>query len=130
MAVVVAVLFATAGCSDGSGAASDGDDGSRAAEATSGDTARGAEVVKSYSCTNCHSTDGSRGTGPTWKGIWGEQAELSDGRTLNVDDAYVRRSITDPSADVVDGFSPIMPTFNLSEDELDAITAYIRSLGQ
>jgi hypothetical protein len=31
---------------------------------------------------------------------------------------------------VVDGFSPIMPAFDLPEDELEALSAYIRSLSE
>ncbi len=90
----------------------------------------GAVLAVSYNCTSCPHRRWFRGTGPTWKGIWGEQVELADGETVDVDDAYVRRSITDPSAQVVEGFSPIMPAFDLPDDELDALSAYLRSLGE
>jgi cytochrome c oxidase subunit 2 len=100
------------------------------ADQLSGPAAVGADLAQSYNCASCHSVDGSRSTGPTWDGIWGEQVELADGTRVEVDDEYVRRSITDPAAQVVDGFSPIMPTFDLPDDELAALSAYIRSLGE
>ncbi|MEZ5219830.1 MAG: cytochrome c [Ilumatobacteraceae bacterium] len=122
---IAAAVVAGVGATLGLGACSD----DPAAE-LSGPAAVGAELAVSYNCTSCHSVDGSSGTGPTWKGIWGEQVELADGETVDVDDAYVRRSITDPSAQVVEGFSPIMPAFDLPDDELDALSAYLRSLGE
>ena len=95
-----------------------------------GPAALGSELAQSYNCTSCHSTDGSTGTGPTWRGIWGEEVELADGQRAVVDDDYIRRSISEPSAQVVDGFSPIMPVFDLDDDELAALSAYIRSLSE
>jgi cytochrome c oxidase subunit 2 len=91
--------------------------------------AEGAELAKSLGCSTCHSVDGSRRTGPTWLGLYGGNVSLKDGTTVVVDDLFIRRSIEDPAAEVVDGFSPIMPTFDLSDDDLSALTAYIRSLG-
>ncbi len=124
---IVAVLGPVTACSgnDGSTSADTGANGGSAELA-----AEGADLVESYSCTNCHTSDGSKSTGPTWKGIWGTEETLSDGRTVTVDEEYVRRSITDSGTDVVDGFSSIMPSFNLDADELEAITAYIASLAQ
>ena len=101
-----------------------------AANELTGPAAAGADLATSYNCTSCHTVDGTRSTGPTWKGIWGEQVLLADGNSVEVDDAYVRRSITDPPAQVVDGFSPIMPAFDLPDNELEALTAYIRSLDE
>jgi cytochrome c oxidase subunit 2 len=118
VALVIAGGIALIGCSDDP------------ADQLSGPAAVGADLAESYNCASCHSVDGSRSTGPTWDGIWGEQVELADGTRVEVDDDYVRRSITDPAAQVVDGFSPIMPTFDLPDDELAALSAYIRSLGE
>jgi hypothetical protein len=46
------------------------------------------------------------------------------------DAAYVRESILNPTAKVVTGFAPIMPTFQgqVSEEQLLALTEYIKSL--
>src|SRR5271167_209928 len=44
--------------------------------------ARGRELYQADGCSGCHSLDGTRGTGPSWKGLAGSQVKLSDGRTL------------------------------------------------
>ena len=81
-------------------------------------------------CVACHTVDGSTGIGPTWKGIWGISVPLEDGRSVTVDEAYVKKSMNEPATDVVKGFQPIMPPFQgvLSDKEEDALVAYIQSL--
>jgi len=81
-------------------------------------------------CNSCHTLDGSRSKGPSWKGIWGKMEKLSDGKTVLVDETYVRESMMNPQAKVVDGFQPIMPTFQglLKENEIKGLVAFIMSL--
>ena len=57
-----------------------------------------------------------------------DEVELADGRTVVVDEAFLRRSVTDPTADVRGGFPPSMPRVPLSDAELDDVTAYLRDL--
>ena len=47
-----------------------------------------------------------------------------------VDEAYVRESMMQPQAKIVEGFDPIMPTFQglLRENEIRGLVAYIKSL--
>jgi cytochrome c oxidase subunit 2 len=66
--------------------------------------------AEGFGCVSCHSTDGSAGVGPTWLGIYGRQETLDDGSTVNVDDPYIRESIYDPQAKLVQGFAAAMPT--------------------
>ncbi|RMH30033.1 MAG: cytochrome c oxidase subunit II [Planctomycetota bacterium] len=87
-------------------------------------------------CFSCHSADGSAGTGPTWLGIWGktETVRTRDGatETVTIDENYVRESIYDPGAKIVDGFANQMTPFTseqIDDQELGAIIAYIKSLG-
>ena len=81
-------------------------------------------------CWSCHSQDGSTSVGPTWKGLFGKTETLEDGSTVEVDEAYIRESILDPGAKVVQGFpAGAMPTFSsLTDEDLQAIVAYIKSL--
>jgi cytochrome c oxidase subunit II len=83
-------------------------------------------------CNSCHTVDGSKSKGPSWKGIWGTMVPLADGSSVLVDEAYVRESMMSPQAKVVKGFDPIMPTFQglLKANEIQGLVAYIRSLGQ
>jgi cytochrome c oxidase subunit 2 len=90
--------------------------------------ATGQSIAQSRGCTACHSVDGSSGVGPSWKGLYGKQETLADGSTVLADEAYLKRSIREPAAQVVKGFPPIMPKTEVSDDELAALLAYIESM--
>ena len=94
--------------------------------------AQGMTITQNQGCLGCHSTDGSRLVGPTWQGVYGSQETLTDGTTVTVDDEYIRESIVDPNAKVVQGFQPnIMPQNfgqTLSDSDIEALIAYIKSL--
>ena len=83
-------------------------------------------------CVACHTADGSRLVGPSWQGIYGGQETLTDGTTVEVNDEYLRESIVDPNAKIVEGFAPnIMPATygdTLSDSDIEAIIAYIKTL--
>jgi cytochrome c oxidase subunit 2 len=99
-------------------------------EVTSGDPVRGRDLSVRKGCVNCHTIDGKPRIGPTWRGIWGTTVLTSDGRSVRVDDGYVRRSILFPQADVVASYPPVMPSFrgHLNDEELDDLVAFIISL--
>ncbi|MGH9351125.1 MAG: cytochrome c oxidase subunit II, partial [Terriglobia bacterium] len=88
--------------------------------------AAGATLYEQYGCITCHGT----GKGPPWVGLYDSKVRLSDGTTVIADDAYIRRSILEPSAQIVAGYKPLMPTFQgqISEDQILEIIAYIKSL--
>ncbi|QEM69293.1 cytochrome c oxidase subunit II [Geobacter sp. FeAm09] len=99
-----------------------------------GEEPAGHELLEKHGCLGCHSLDGRPGIGPTFKGIWGRSTTvMSNGRErrITVDEAYLRRSLLEPNADVVKGFQPIMPPFAgvLKEGEIKAIIGYLRSGG-
>ncbi len=91
--------------------------------------AEGEAVAQDNGCVACHSTDGGTSTGPTWAGLAGSEVELESGETVTADRDYLERAITDPRADLHAGYAPIMPSYDLSDDELDALIAYIEELG-
>ena len=92
--------------------------------------ALGAHVYEAKGCIACHTVDGTPRIGPTFLHDYGTQVALADGRTVAMDDVYIRESILDPRAKARPGYPPAMPTFDgmISEKELAAVTAYIRSL--
>jgi cytochrome c oxidase subunit 2 len=49
---------------------------------------------------------------------------------ITADETYIRESIVTPSARVVQGFQPIMPTYQglVAEEGLMQLVAYVRSL--
>ncbi len=94
----------------------------------------GAALVENRRCTSCHSLDGSRSSGPTWKGLAGTQRNLSDGRTVVVDDEYLRRALVQPDADVPKGYSAgIMSSVmknqkQLTAEEVEQLVAYMKTV--
>lgn len=91
---------------------------------------KGKELAKP--CLGCHSLDGSVMVGPTWLALFGSERPLQDGSTVVADQEYLRNSILDPQSQVVAGYEPIMPaayTF-LSDQDVEAIVEYIKSLGE
>lgn len=90
----------------------------------------GKQLAQEYACATCHSTDGSQMTGPTWKGIFGHEVTLANGSTVTVDENYIRESILNPNAKVVQGFPPVMNTYKgqLNEEQINAIIEYIKTL--
>jgi cytochrome c oxidase subunit II len=98
--------------------------------------ASGAELFQSLACVTCHRAGnvgdtGRVARGPALEGIYNRQVKLADGRTLIADDNYIRESILTPTAKIVAGWEPVMPTFQgqVSEEQLSALITYIRSLG-
>src|SRR5580700_6646789 len=92
-------------------------------------SATGEKIFAELGCVTCHRTD-SQGRGPNLQGVFGKPVLLQDGRTVVADENYVRESILDPGAKVVNGFKPVMPTFQglISEEQLNALVAYVKSL--
>lgn len=91
-------------------------------------TSNPAELAAEVGCQACH-TESNTAMAPTLHGIWGTDVELTDGRVVTVDEAYVRRAITDPTADVVAGYEPTMPALPLDDEEVDRLVDWVRSLG-
>jgi cytochrome c oxidase subunit 2 len=90
----------------------------------------GKVVFETKGCAACHSVDGSAKVGPSWKGVWGEQAKMADGSTVTIDAAYVKTAIEQPQKQSRPGYPPSMPTYagQLSEAEITGVAAYIESL--
>lgn len=91
----------------------------------------GRKLASSMGCSACHSTDGSAKIGPTYKGLYQTERELSDGRHVLADENYLRESIENPQAKIVAGYtSVVMPPYpgQLSETDLSALIAYLKSM--
>jgi cytochrome c oxidase subunit 2 len=89
----------------------------------------GEKLFQDLACVTCHKAD-SGARGPALDGLFGRPVALVDGGTVTADETYIRESIVAPSAKVVAGYQPIMPTFQglVSEEQLLQLVAYVRSL--
>lgn len=99
-----------------------------AAKASLSGSALGKDVHAKKGCAACHSVDGNPMLGPTWKGAWGADVPLEGGGSVKYDEAYVRASIQNPTAQVHKGFPPAMPMTPLSDKEIEGVIAYIQEL--
>lgn len=105
-----------------------GNDAGRGPVAFVADAVAGERLYVSVGCNRCHTTTGFRMSGPSFLGIAGSDVELADGTTVLADAAYLEASIRTPAADVVAGFQPLMPSFELGDDEIAHLVAFIESL--
>jgi cytochrome c oxidase subunit 2 len=92
---------------------------------------RGATLAEGTGCLECHSVDGTPGSGPTWKGIAGSSRPLQSGETVIAGDAYLHSSIVDPSIQLLAGYDDVMPDdygTQLTAEEISDLVEYIKSL--
>ncbi|MGD8428678.1 MAG: c-type cytochrome [Balneolaceae bacterium] len=92
---------------------------------------RGKQIASDNACVTCHSIDGSKMTGPTWKNLFGHEVTLDNGETLTADEDYIKESIVNSQAKIVKGYAGVMPNFDyLSDSEVNSLVAYIKSLSE
>ena len=90
---------------------------------------RGQALVLASGCAACHSTNGAAGIGPTWFGLFGSQVPISGDGVVTADEAYIHESIKAPQAKIVAGFeNQLMPTYGFTDDQINDIVAYIKTL--
>lgn len=96
--------------------------------------ATGKRIMQNIGCFACHTVDGTKLVGPSFKGIWGEEQTVVTGgsaRKIKVDEEYIKRSIYDPNADVVEGFMKgLMVSYQgqLSEEDVANIIEYLKTV--
>jgi len=92
----------------------------------------GLTILKANACLTCHSLDGSKIIGPSFKGLYGsKRVVITDQgeKTVDAVDAYIKRSIIDPNVEVVKGFNKgLMQSYKtvLKEEDIDKIIDYFK----
>lgn len=109
-------------------ASSSPEEGSKEAEQQGKSTLSGADLAQAKGCLACHSVDGSKIVGPSWKGLFGDSKTLASGQIIQVDDDYLLESIYQPNAKIVANYPPIMPPGAVSQQEALAIIEFIKTL--
>ncbi|MGB2952067.1 MAG: c-type cytochrome [Gaiellaceae bacterium] len=94
---------------------------------------KGQKLYASLGCQSCHTTDGTKSTGPTFKALFGSKVKLTNGQTVTANDAYLIESIIAPDKQIVSGYHPgimsaaIKPG-SVSQADAKALVAFIKTL--
>ena len=97
----------------------------------SGVSKKGQALFRDKGCAGCHSIDGSRKAGPSFKGLYGSlETVITNGRerTVTVDGAYIKNYVRHPNVDIVKGYQPIMPVIPATDEEIEQLVEYIKTL--
>jgi cytochrome c oxidase subunit 2 len=91
--------------------------------------AAGEALFQAQGCVSCHAA-GANQRGPQLAGLFGTTVHFEGGGTAVADDNYLRESIVDPQAHLVQGYQAIMPTYQglLSEENVMQLIAYLKTL--
>jgi protein SCO1 len=83
-----------------------------------------AGLLTTLGCAGCH---GDPRTGPSLVALGGRLVPLADGGHISANAAYLRRAILEPSAEVVAGYGPTMPSYagRISAAELTSLVTYL-----
>jgi cytochrome c oxidase subunit 2 len=91
---------------------------------------QGEVVFHTVGCSGCHDTSNSTIHAPDLHNVYGHLVQLSDGRTVTADEAYLRDKILLPNRDIPAGYANDMPSFRgvVSEGQIVQLIAYLKSL--
>jgi len=90
----------------------------------------GEKLYQRRGCKSCHSLDGTRMVGPTWKGLYGTSRPIASGGQVKADENYLRESILYPKEKIAAGYQPVMPSYKgqLTDDDIYSLVEFIKSL--
>jgi len=92
---------------------------------------RGLVLLEEYGCFDCHAMDGTDDVAPPLNDIANKERRiiLPDGakRTVKADFHYLKTSLLDPGAELVDGWDDEMPSYegDMSEEDVDIVVNYM-----
>ena len=99
---------------------------------------RGEYWVRTQGCASCHSVDGSKIVGPSFKGLFGRTETFIDGTSIIADEAYITESILQPYAKIVEGYElspgsgtsamPATYADKFTDEQLSEIIEFIKTL--
>jgi cytochrome c oxidase subunit 2 len=90
----------------------------------------GKKLFVNKACASCHSLDGSKIVGPTFKGLYGKTREFEQGASVKADENYLKESILQSNAKIVKGYPAAMPVYQgqLDDEEVEALIEYIKTV--
>ena len=89
----------------------------------------GKQLYIRRNCQQCHSIDGTAARARASRGFSAIRRRWK-GQSVPVDENYIRESILEPQAKVVQGYKPVMPTYKgiFSDEEMSDLIESIKSL--
>jgi|WetSurMetagenome_2_1015567.scaffolds.fasta_scaffold22234_4 cytochrome c oxidase subunit II len=93
-------------------------------------------LIRNTGCIACHSLDGTKLVGPSFKDLYSTQRIVLAGNnqtTVMATDEYIIKSIYDPDSEVVKGFNKgLMRSYKdiLKENEIKIIIDYLKTLSE
>jgi heme/copper-type cytochrome/quinol oxidase subunit 2 len=94
---------------------------------------KGQKLYAKLGCAQCHSVDGTRITGPSWKDLYGSTQKFTDGSTAVVNEEFLHGFLPAPTARLPVGdppYPPAMPPFPIATEQMDNIAAYMKSISK
>jgi cytochrome c oxidase subunit 2 len=91
-------------------------------------------LLRNTGCIACHSIDGNRLVGPSFRGLYGSERIITDEngqKTATANDDYIIRSIYEPDYEIVTGFSKgLMKSYKdvLKENDIQIIIDYLKTI--
>jgi cytochrome c oxidase subunit 2 len=97
---------------------------------------QGAHMVVSDGCSVCHLMTGAHPSAPSFLTFAGHHVTLSDGRSVLVDERFMREGLLHPSANELKGYDPTPMLAALAHEhlashpqEVVALAAFIEQIG-
>jgi len=93
-------------------------------------------LLRSTGCLACHSLDGAKLVGPSFRGLFGAQRKViarNEKKSINADEEYINRSIIDPDFEIVEGFNKgLMKSYSgtLKDTDIQIIITYLKTIGE
>jgi len=91
-------------------------------------------LLRNTGCIACHSLDGSKLVGPSFKNLYGIERSVKSGsveKSVNANEEYIKNSIYDPGSEIVAGYNKgLMQSYKnvLKETDIQIIIDYLKTL--
>lgn len=98
------------------------------------DTNVGYKVLEKNGCMSCHSTDGTKMVGPSFKGLYNTMVEVTTNgvpRKISANSEYIKSSILDPNKDIRTGYPQgVMKSYKslVKDKDIAQIDEYLKTL--
>jgi len=93
----------------------------------------GLAIIKANACITCHSLDGSKIIGPSFKYMYGRKSTVvtdTGEKEIEVTDEYIKRSIYEPNVEVVKGYNKgLMQSYKekINAEDMTKILDYFKT---